>query len=108
MDKKDNNMTMYIAAAALFISVITVIFFYREIKKIKKDITDIKQIKNQLVNIDTRFDLVDNSFEEINKFIKNSTITEGIPERDHHKDHNKDHHKDHHKDQNNLLLPINN
>ena len=74
MDKKkeDTNMSMYIGAAALFISVITVIFFYREIKKIKKDITDIKQIKNQLVNIDTRFDLVDNSFEEINKFIKNS------------------------------------
>lgn len=70
MEKKEDKMSLYIGATALFISLLTVVFLYRELKKVKKDITDIKQIKNQLVNVDTRFDLIDNAFEEIKKEIK--------------------------------------
>lgn len=65
--KCDNDISLYVGASALFISVVTLVFFYREIKKIKKEVIDIRQIKNQISNIDTRFDIIDNSMEEIVK-----------------------------------------
>jgi len=42
----NSNISLYLGASALFISVVTVVFFYREISKMNKDIGDIKKIKN--------------------------------------------------------------
>lgn len=73
---EESNISLYLGASALFISVITVIFFYREIRKLKKDVGDIKQIKNQLSNVDSRFDVIDSSIEEISKMISRQKIIE--------------------------------
>ena len=68
--KKEDNISLYVGASALFISVVTVVFFYREIRKMKKEIGDIKQIKNQIANVDSRFDVMDSSIEELAQLIK--------------------------------------
>lgn len=69
-NEKCDSIPLYLGASALFISVVTVIFFYREIRKMKKDIGDIKQIKNQIANVDSRFDVMDSSIEELAQLIK--------------------------------------
>jgi len=65
------SIPLYIGASALFISLVTVIFFYREIRKIKKDYSEIKQIKNQISNVDNRFDIIESSIEDLVAIIKN-------------------------------------
>lgn len=70
----NSSIPLYLGASALFISVVTVVFFYREIRKMKKDIGDIKQIKNQIANVDSRFDIIDSSIEELSSMIGNIQI----------------------------------
>ena len=60
-----DNIPLYLGASALFISVCASVFFYRELRNMKREIGDVKQIKNQISNIDVRFDAIDNKFEEI-------------------------------------------
>jgi len=74
-----NSIPLYLGASALFISVVTVVFFYREIRKMKKDIGDIKQIKNQIANVDSRFDVIDSSIEELSSMIGNIRIVQQKP-----------------------------
>ncbi len=76
---EDNSIPLYLGASALFISVVTVVFFYREIRKMKKDIGDIKQIKNQIANVDSRFDVIDSSIEELSSMISNIRIVHQKP-----------------------------
>lgn len=68
--RSENNVSLYVGATALFVSVATVLFFYREISKLKNETRDIKQIRNQVSNIDKRFDLIDRSMDELIKLIK--------------------------------------
>lgn len=79
----NTNVPLYVGAVALFVSVVTVVFFYREIKKLKADIGDIKQLKTQISSIDKRFDLIDDSIEEIVKILKD-------PQRDPQRNQSKD------------------
>jgi hypothetical protein len=77
-----NNLPLYVGASALLISVVTSVFFYKEFKKIKRDIGDIKQIKNQLSNVDIRFESIESNLDEITKFIKSrKQPTNVIPPR---------------------------
>lgn len=61
----DNSVPLYVGATALFVSVVSVLFFYRELKKLKETTGDIKQLRNQVSNIDKRFDLIDRSIEDL-------------------------------------------
>jgi dihydroneopterin aldolase len=56
-----DSMAIYIAAAAIFIATIAVIFFYREIQNIKRETSVLKTIKNQISNMDSRFDCIEDT-----------------------------------------------
>jgi hypothetical protein len=61
--KKKGDVSLWVAIAAILIVVIAVVFFYREIQKIKRETFQIKTIRNQLSNIDTRLDVIDSGLE---------------------------------------------
>jgi hypothetical protein len=65
--KKGGDISLYVAATAIFISILAVIFFYKEIKKIKMDTSQMKTIRNQVSNMDTRLDTIEGNMESIER-----------------------------------------
>ena len=47
-----SNMSLYVAAIALLIAVLTALFFYREFKKLGKKINTIEQVNHQITALD--------------------------------------------------------
>lgn len=68
--KLDDRIGLYVSASAIFISVITVIFFYREIQKLKKDISEVKTVKNEITNLNSRWGVMETSLAEISDILK--------------------------------------
>jgi hypothetical protein len=69
------GISLYLGASAFFISIASVVFFYRELNKVKKELGNVKQIKNQLENFDTRFEDMDDQLKEILGAISNNNYT---------------------------------
>lgn len=53
---KDSNFALYIAALALLISVLIAVFFFREFKKLKQDILQVRHLNSQLSELDRKYD----------------------------------------------------
>ena len=59
------NLTLYLGASAFFISIVSAVLLYREIIKMKKSLGDVKQLKNQLTNMDSRFEDMDEQLKKV-------------------------------------------
>jgi hypothetical protein len=70
-DSGGSNISLYVGATAFLLSLATAILLYREITKVKNGMIDMKQMKNQLMNIDSRFDEMD---EKLRKVLNNSSV----------------------------------
>lgn len=68
--KLDDRIGLYVSASAIFISVITVIFFYREIQKLKKEMSEVKTVKNEITNLNSRWGVMETSLAEISDILK--------------------------------------
>jgi hypothetical protein len=62
---KEYDISLYIGATALLVVVLASLFFYRELRNLKRDVSEIRQIKNQVANVDIQFESINNKIEEI-------------------------------------------
>lgn len=73
-----SNISLYLGAGAFLISIATAILLYREISKIKNSMTDVKHVKNQMMNMDSRFEEMDERLQQVLKSVTTTPKTNNV------------------------------
>lgn len=72
----DSKITLYVAVVSLFLTVIAFLFFYNEIKKIKKQLSDNKISNNETVSLIQRVKTSEEKINNIRSFLSHFKIDE--------------------------------
>ena len=70
-NNNNGNISMYLGASAFFISVVSAIMLYREMSKMKNGLNEVKVLKNQLLNIDSKFEDMDTQISKVLNAVSN-------------------------------------
>lgn len=61
----NNKISLYLGASGVVISLAAAFFLYRELTSVKKSLGDVKQLKNQLTNMDSKFEDMDEQLKKV-------------------------------------------
>lgn len=73
---ENSSIPLYLGASALLVTVAASLFFYQQLRNMKREIGEVKQIKNQMSNISVRFDAIDSRFEELVDMLRQEPLIE--------------------------------
>lgn len=69
-----SKIPLFISVVAILIAVLTFVFFYNEFYKFKKDISEVKVVKNELNHLGNRLGLLDTCIEELTSKCKSCPV----------------------------------